>query len=118
MSDRDNLVPTEPPAERAASADPERPMADYCAACGAKAPELPPQDDADRLVELRDRGWLCLPSRSLHRELWPRAVRNCMCPYCLCGPTPFARKLLRAWGLAEDALAPPPTRSPRRNERQ
>jgi hypothetical protein len=115
MSDQESLAPPELPATRDAA---EAPMADYCAACGAKAPELPPQDDHDRLIELRDRGWLCLPSRSLHRELWPRAVRNCMCPYCLCDPTPFARRLLDAWGLAPDALAPPPTRLLKRTDRQ
>lgn len=76
------------------------PIADYCAACGAKAPEQPAQDDAAHLDQLRERGWLCVPSRSLHPGAWPRAVRNCLCPDCLRSPTPFARKLLRVWGLA------------------
>jgi hypothetical protein len=76
------------------------PIADYCAACGAKAPERPAQDDAAHVEELRDRGWLCVPSRSLRRGDWPRKARNCMCPHCLQNPTPFARRLLRVWGLA------------------
>jgi hypothetical protein len=79
---------------------PDAPMGDYCAACGAKAPELPDQADATHRAELSARGWLCRPSRSLRREHWPRVVRNCMCPRCLASPTDFSRQLLAAWGLA------------------
>lgn len=81
-------VPPEPPSV----------VAEYCAACGVRAPDSWEEGEA-RLRELRAAGWLVLPSRSLHGEHW-RLARNAMCGTCQTNPSGFARALLAAWGLA------------------
>jgi hypothetical protein len=69
-------------------------LADYCAACGAKAPT------GDLVGGLEGGGWLRLPSRRLHPDQRAAtAPHNCLCPACLSTPTRFTLQLLRAWGL-------------------
>jgi hypothetical protein len=83
------------------------PLHDYCAACGVRAPEVAAADPAGRQQGLRALGWIVLPPRALHQEVWPRPARNAMCAACLVAPSGFVRALLEAWGV----LKPEPLRS-------
>ncbi len=82
---------------------PADPVADYCAACGVRAPELPPEVEPRGLRAL---GWLVLPPTALHDEVWPRIVRNTLCAACLSRPSPFVAALLQAWGVVRAAGFP------------
>ncbi|MHB8417192.1 MAG: hypothetical protein ACYDCL_03890 [Myxococcales bacterium] len=84
------------PGERGLALPAPGPVADYCAACGVRAPE-PAEDGREPQAVLKGLGWLVLPPRALHSEVWPRLARNAMCADCLASPTPFARALLDTW---------------------
>lgn len=79
---------------------------DYCAACGVRAPEVGEGDPEHRVRGLLALGWLVLPPRALHQDMWPRVARNAMCAACLMSPSPFVRALLDAWGVRIAASLP------------
>jgi hypothetical protein len=93
-----------PREDRGAAPAPSEPeMADYCAACGGKAPDPSGEAFDGRLAELQSLGWVALPSRKLYGELERGAPHKCLCPACLATPTLFALQLLSVWGLERGA---------------